>query len=138
MSKSKPLIKTEDSKIKSYIKNMNPKKMKLYKRMKRNVPKFFGKSKKLKKKNIKTFLRYQIDQLTVIYYSFLIILTKNINKMREPKPLIDTEDSNMKSDTKNKKPKKMNIFKRMKRGVTKFFGKRNSYDELVDEEVEFD
>ena len=138
MSESKPLIETEDSKIKSFIKNMKPKKMKFYKRMKRNVPKFFGKSKKLKKKNIITSFGYQIDQLIFRSYNFLFIMTNNINKMRESKSLIETEDSKMESDTKNKKPKKMNIFKRMKRGVTKFFGKRNSYDELIDEEIEFD
>ena len=120
MSESKPLIETEDSKMKSYIKKERPKKMKFFKRMKKNITNFFGINKKLEMINIViTYLGYQINELT--YSLFILII--NIKKMRKPKPWLDTEDSKMKSDTKNKKPKTMNIFKRMKRSVLKFFAK---------------
>ena len=59
--------------------------------------------------------------------------------MSEPKPLIESKDSKMNTFIKRIKPKKMNIFKRMK-----FFGKKknntkNTYisnDELINEEPE--
>ena len=63
--------------------------------------------------------------------------------MSQSKPLIEKEDSKMKSYIKNLKPKKLNIFKRMKRSVTNFFDKCKSnknnsykYHELMNEETE--
>ena len=122
MSESKLLTETEDSKMKSYIKNERPKKMKFFKRIKKNIMKSFGK--RLEMINIIiTYLGYQINQLTLMSCSFIFILIINIKKKRKPKPWLDPEDSKMKSDTTNKKPNKMNIFKRMKRSVLKFFAK---------------
>ena len=56
--------------------------------------------------------------------------------MSDSKPLIEIEDSKMKSFIKDIKPKKMKFFKRIKRNITKFFDKRNEYQELTDEDSE--
>ena len=56
--------------------------------------------------------------------------------MNKSKPLIESKDSKMKSSNKRIKPKKINIFKRMKKSTTKFFGKNTSYDILNYEDFE--
>ena len=130
MSESKLLTETEDSKMKSNIKKERPKKMKFFKRMKKNITKFFGINKKLEMINIViTYLGYQINELT--YSLFILII--NIKKKRKPKHWLDPEDSKMKSDTTNKKPNKMNIFKRMKRSVLKFFDKSKKHTKSSNE-----
>ena len=47
-------------------------------------------------------------------------------KIGKPTLLVEKEDLKIKSDIKNLKPKKLNIFKRMKRSVTNFFDKCKS------------
>ena len=137
MSEPKPLIESEDSKMKSFIKRIKPKKMNIFK------TKFFGKNKDNTKN---TYISYDelIDEESKIFeyqdYNLeestsVLTLTNDIKKITDSDQmsLIETEESKMESVIKRIKPNKIDIFKRMKRSTTKFFGTNISYDELIDE-----